>query len=390
MSRNTTVVKQEKKASILPQNRNIIDYVKSEMRDFDALDFSPVDSLVLSQTVYMNLGCAAPGMDWAGQGERIADLYRADLFAPLLSGIRASQNNRELLFALCASPRFREVRVNWFVDATDEQAEKQFCAATFALPDGRHYIAFRGTDATVVGWKEDLNMAFMNEVPSQSAARAYLAQIAARTKGALLAGGHSKGGNLAVYAAAFAGPEVQDRIQWVFSHDGPGFREEVFTSPEFRRIAPKIRKTLPQSSLVGMLLENDDGYEVVRSDKSGIMQHDPFSWIIEGSKFGYTEKIAAGASSRNRTIREWLSRQSDEKLQLFVDTVFEVIQAAEVKKVGDLPLGALREADRIYDAIRDIDEPTARCISDLVKQLVVIWLRSVFGIDPEKEGSPVG
>ncbi len=381
MSRNTTVVREEKRATILPEPRGIIDYVREEWRDFAALPFSPVDSLVLSQAAYMHLGCAVPGLDADAPGVRLAGLYRAELFDGLLGGIRAPEQNRALLFALCASPRFRDIRANWFAKSTDPALEQQFCAVTFLLPDGRAYLAFRGTDATVIGWKEDLNMAFMNRVPSQAAAQAYLAAVAARTPGGLMTGGHSKGGNLAVYSAAFAPPAVQDRIRCVYSHDGPGFREEVFASAPFRRIAPKINKTLPQSSLVGMLLENDDAYDVVKSDRAGLMQHDPFSWQVAGSAFAYTEKITAGATYRNRTIHEWLAMQSDENLRLLVDTVFNVVSAADAEKVGELPAAAMREIGKVYEAVRAIDEDAAKCIFALLWQLVEVWFKTVLGAE---------
>ena len=170
-------------------------------------------------------------------------------------------------------------------------AMPQFAAMTFDLPDGSSYIAFRGTDATIVGWKEDFNMAFQYPVPSQAEAADYLNEAARHCRGKLYVGGHSKGGNLAVYAAANCRPDVSARLARVFSHDGPGFLEQALQSEAFRQVLPKIEKTLPQSSMIGMLLEHQENYKIVKSSSISIWQHNPFSWEINGDDFSYRAPI---------------------------------------------------------------------------------------------------
>ena len=154
------------------------------------------------------------------------------------------------------------------------------------LPDGSAYVAFRGTDDTIVGWKEDFNMAFTPEIPAQRYAADYLQQAAAALAfRPLLVGGHSKGGNLAVYAAVFCGEAIQKQIRAVYNNDGPGFYASLLELPEHRRIAGKITTLLPESSVVGMLLEHEEAYQVVRSTQIRLMQHDGFSWQVLGRRF---------------------------------------------------------------------------------------------------------
>lgn len=190
----------------MSRTRNMLDYVRTELDTFDGRGFCTVDSLVLSWLAYTRLPAddpaLAPARGW--EGVRLADLYRAEYFATYYAGMWGEEPGLDLLAAVAASPRFRDVRVMGYVDATDPRAEKQFAAMTFRLTEDLSYVAFRGTDASLVGWKEDFNLAYRCPVPSQVEAAHYLADAAARVGGDLLVGGHSKGGNLAVYAAATA------------------------------------------------------------------------------------------------------------------------------------------------------------------------------------------
>ncbi|MEG2258886.1 MAG: DUF2974 domain-containing protein [Oscillospiraceae bacterium] len=371
----------EKKQSGILQTYTIIDYVENELSTLDKKPFSPVDSLVLSQMSYMHLGCAVGFLGEGKRDVRIAELYRAELFHPMLDEIRDPESNRKLLNALCASPRFRDIRLNLFTDTVDAEQEKQFCAVTCMLSDGSIYVAFRGTDATVVGWKEDLNMTFISPVPSQTSAVAYLDTVAKKCRGDILVGGHSKGGNLAIYASVYAKPRVQTRIKQVFSHDGPGFKSEVLKSEGYTKISKILNKTLPKSSFVGMMLENSDDYFVVKSSRMGIMQHDPFSWLIDGDGFEYTEKITTSATYMNQTVNELISSLSEAKLRLFADTLFDVIESTDVEKIGEFPISAIKEASRVLDALKNIDEDTRKALTAILKQFLKVWLKTYLGMD---------
>lgn len=281
----------------MSRTRNMLDYVRTELDTFDGRGFCTVDSLVLSWLAYTRLPAddpaLAPALGW--EGVRLADLYRAEYFATYYAGMWGEEPGLDLLAAVAASPRFRDVRVMGYVDATDPQAEKQFAAMTFRLTEDLSYVAFRGTDASLVGWKEDFNLAYRCPVPSQVEAAHYLADAAARVGGDLLVGGHSKGGNLAVYAAATAPRDASGRVTRIFSHDGPGFLAEFLATEDYRRVEGRVEKTLPQSSVVGMLLEQQEGYRVVRSNRAMIWQHDPFSWVVEGCDLVTLDGLTADA-----------------------------------------------------------------------------------------------
>ena len=244
-------------------------------RPFDALD-----SLILTQLVYMPMeGLMDRGerptvaQAWAYIREHV-DYERLDTF----------QKKRYRLFECCAGlKRYRDLPMHDYVNIIDGAMEMQFCACTWDLSGGECYIAFRGTDLTIAGWKEDLNMSFMT-VPSQKEAVAYTERMARRGM-ALRLGGHSKGGNLAVYAGARVAPSVQERILRVYSFDGPGVDEETLGCQGYERISARIESYIPQSSVVGMLLHYHPRYTVVRSTSLGILQHDAMTWQVENGDF---------------------------------------------------------------------------------------------------------
>ena len=313
--------------------KNLFGYLAREFETLEAWPLGEVDSLVLACLSYVRW----PGEEVRGhEGLPVRELLRAECFEEMAQGLWDPEGLVRLLVGVSASPRFRDVRVCDYVDDFDERAEKQFSACTLRLPAGGAYVSFRGTDNTVVGWKEDFNMAFETGVPSQLAAVAYLERVAPTIEGPLYLGGHSKGGNLAVYAAARCSEAAAARIERAFSHDGPGFTEEALADAGWLGRAHLVSKTVPRSSVIGMLFERQEDYAVVASSTSGLMQHDPFSWVVEGADFSYAEGIGRGARLVDRTLNEWIARMTREERASFVDTLFSVIDAAGKDTFGEL------------------------------------------------------
>ena len=313
--------------------KNLFGYLAREFETLAQRPIGEVDSLVLACLSYFRW----PGDEVRGhEGMAVRDLFRAECFHEMTQGLWDPEGLVRLLAAVAASPRFRDVRVCEYVDDFDESAEKQFSACTLRLPAGGAYLSFRGTDNTVVGWKEDFNMAFETGVPSQRAALAYLERVSPMVEGPLYLGGHSKGGNLAVYATARCPEAVAARIGRSFSHDGPGFTEEVLADDGWLDRSHLVSKTVPRSSVIGMLFERQEDYAVVASSTSGLMQHDPFSWVVEGTDFAYETGIGRGASFVDKTLNEWIASMTREERAGFVDTLFSVISAGGRDTFGEL------------------------------------------------------
>ena len=237
-------------------------------------------------------------------------------------------------------------------------------------------MAFRGTDGSMLGWKEDFNLSFMNEVPSQSEAVEYLERNygPGNRKGRnrrIYVGGHSKGGNLAVYATLMCSPEVRSRILGAYSLDGPGFRDEV--QEELDRIQAKsdvaITKLVPRTSVVGMMMQNSSDYQVVQSDAIGIMQHFSYSWQVQDSDFVYLEEIDTGGKYMNRTVHDWLQSVPDEKRKVFINSLFDVLAEHQVDTLQDLKEMSLTDMAKMIASLRNLEEEDRAVVADVLKSL---------------------
>ena len=243
----------------------------------------------------------------------------------------------ELLLAAAESPRFRNVGLCFYRDEMIEAEESQFAAMTFLLDDGSVFLAYRGTDYTLVGWKEDFNMSFQDVVPAQRKALEYLEEFSSLFSGrTMYLGGHSKGGNLAVFAASESAPEIRQRIWKVYNLDGPGFGSYLMGTEGYLDIVPRIETYIPQSSIIGMLLEHEEDYTVIQSTYVSLMQHDPYSWELMGSKFLEAEDLSPDTKFLDQTIKHWLAGMTMEDRNEFVDTIFTLLGQGGAKKVYHL------------------------------------------------------
>ena len=256
---------------------------------FEQSAFNAVDAAIFCQILYLNFDGLFPDTGFkrfltlAELSERF---FSADDFPVRReTGVLINKRTTDLLFAAGKSRRFAGVKLCGCVSVLDLNREEQFSAVTCILKKDAAFIAYRGTDDTIVGWKEDFNLAVQDVVPAQEDARAYLSEAAAHLHGALFVGGHSKGGNLAVFAAANAVRRVQERIAVIYNFDGPGFPEEKLGSRGFQAVIPKVLTFQPQLSIVGMLFERAGECRIVESKETGLFQHDIFSWNVLGVDF---------------------------------------------------------------------------------------------------------
>ena len=354
---------------------SIIEYVEQELHTLNEKPFTEVDSLVLSQLSYLRMGSLVPGLGRPG-GIPLAGLLKAEYFDRIFHNVRAPGQNKRLLVAACASPRFRNLVLCNYVEERDTIEEKQFSAVTFLMGDGRRYLAFRGTDADLVGWKEDFNMAFKTPVPAQKAALEYVAHAARVSRDILLLGGHSKGGNLAAYSAVYSPAPLQGRIAAVYSHDGPGFKMPLDQNQGFLRIKSRLYKTMPQSALVGMLLEHQENYSVVKSDRLGPMQHDPFSWQVQDGAFVKLEEISAGARYMDATLNQWLSGLSDSEREQFVDALFGVLEAGGISNFAE-ERNCQEELPAMVESVKNIDADTRKMLFKTFGALAMLAVRNL-------------
>ena len=336
---------------------NLLDYIawRGDL-SFAASPFNDVDNLLFSMLSFVDFSGIVPA-DVLGGPVKLGDCSRAFFerhpegtsFGVLIPAI-----TNDLFRQAAACRRYREVYVSCFRDELDEAEGKQFAAVTFLLPDNSLFLAFRGTDDTLVGWHEDFQLSFLCPTPSQQAAASYTDEIGSLYRGDIRLGGHSKGGNLAIYAAVRAKDSIRRRILRAYSNDGPGFTEEMIRSPEYASMEEKLLTLLPQSSIVGMLLEQSGPYEVVKSTHMRLLQHDPFSWQILGPSFVREPALSKEAVEGGERIRLWLAKMSPKDRQIFTEVFFHVLEANDAKTLTDLTESSVKTIGAMIRTVHEL------------------------------------
>ena len=246
------------------------------------------------------------------------------------------EKDLDLLHDAAMTTRFGQTRITMYRDVLIPEQETQFAAVTFLLDDGSAFLAFRGTDYSLVGWKEDFNMSFQQTVPAQRLALQYLREVAAEYALPLRLGGHSKGGNLAVFAAARSGPLLQQQILQIYNHDGPGFTKYMMGDPGYLAMVPRIRTYIPESSVIGMLLEHEEPYAVVKSRTVSLLQHDPYTWEIQGPGFVMVEEVSEDSRFLDAAIKAWFADMTDQERGRLVDVLFTLLGTGGVETTLDI------------------------------------------------------
>ena len=246
------------------------------------------------------------------------------------------KNDLALLQAAAETERFGNAKLRLYRDLFIPEQETQFAAMTFLLDDGSGFLAFRGTDHSLVGWKEDFNMTFQQTIPAQRLALQYTREAAMELSGTLYLGGHSKGGNLAVFAAARSSPMIRQRIAQVYNHDGPGFTQYLMGDPGYLAMVPRIRTFVPQSSVIGMLLEHEEPYTVIRSKTLGLLQHDLYSWEVAGKFFIPVQEITDSSQFIDATIKTWFADMTNQERNQLVDVMFTLLGTGGVDNAMDI------------------------------------------------------
>lgn len=293
-------------------------------------------------------------------------------FENLFADVRYEKPNRALYERMVQGKRFRNLELNYYVNVIEERWETQFSAVTFTLGDGSRYVAYRGTDETIVGWKEDFNMAFLTPVPGQAISVEYLNRVAGRFGGPLYVGGHSKGGNLAVYSAMNCNPDIQDRIRKIYSMDGPGFRPEVLRECDYGKIADRVVKILPNSSLVGMIFESGMYFQVVKSKTFGLLQHDPYTWLVTGNHLVRADRLYERRQQMDNNLNQWILSLNEQQLRTFVDTLYQVITASQADNLIDFTAEWKKSMNGVIAALKEVDEETVKALKEIVGSLFEI------------------
>lgn len=357
---------------------HIVSYVKRNQKStFEALPFNEVDALVLSQFIYLKLDGVIPSVSEKKESVYLYEIADSLDYEKVFMDERYRKDNKELFKTMLESKRFRRMRMNYFSDITSVLAETQFSAMTVFLEGGPTVVIYRGTDETMVGWKEDFNMIFKEPVTGQSLSAMYLQQVSQLFEGRFIVTGHSKGGNFAIYSSMNIEEPVQNRIEKVYSFDSPGFRPEILESIDFNKIKDRIIKYLPHSSIFGVLLQSKETYQIVECFSIGVLQHNPYNWQVSENEFKKVDKLDPGSVFLNETYNEWLYSLSDEELQAYSEIWYKIMQDANITTMLQFTKEPGKALISLIDAIKETDDKTKEMAKNLAHGLIEVAKENV-------------
>jgi hypothetical protein len=359
----------------MDKNGTVMDYLRWRGDLTFAQDgFNEVDDLVLCIISYLNF-------------RRFDDLRTTDpARAVALPDVaaRLTEEDEQLglseldyipLMRLAAeTERFRDVRMFGFTHEWDEAKEMQFDAVSYLLPDDTLLVSFMGTDTSLVGWKEDFNMSFLTAVPAQERATAYTVEMAAACPDRKLRiAGHSKGGNLAAWAAIHIPAQLQEqRLLDAYNNDGPGFSHDMVDSDAYRRVADKLHTYIPESSIVGVLLEHAEDYAVIDSSNRSVMQHEPMSWSVLGPRFVHLGQRSQMGKLSDDVLRQWIGSMTPQEREQFSDALFDVLSlSGKARTLDDLRTGGLAGGAALLKQYSGADEQDKKIIAEIFRRLAV-------------------
>lgn len=369
---------------------------------FSADPFNEVDSLILSEVAYVDFGGIVPGLDdrvdteiltrdripVISVSEAVRRFWRLHTEEEVKSSNTLYKMAPYVLDKLCSGARFGEMYLGGYVNKVSSEKNEQMAAITYFLSDGSAFTAFRGTDDTLIGWKEDFTFSFMKETAGQKSAEEYLNSMYGKVEKACIpvtekssfteseadfpirVGGHSKGGNFAVFAASFCAPEIRKRIVRIYNNDGPGLLEEVTQTDSYTEILPRVHSVVPEESLFGILLDSGYYHKVVKSSQKGLWQHDALSWQIKRNHFEEADRISEGSLMLKKTIESWVYGMSPEERRETVDVIFTLLEDAGMENVSEFSTEQFLGIPELLHAYGDLSGEEKHMLHETIGGLV--------------------
>ena len=363
---------------------NIMDYLdwRGDI-SFDQDGINEVDNLIFSMVSYLNFDMLRGANSLEEASKAYAESKKRGTGKETRDFIKKIE---KLLNRLGQVERYRSVRISDYIYKYDHDNESQFCAMTFAFGNWV-YVAYRGTDDSLVDFKEDFNMCFSAPVMAQKDAVTYLRHIMDKYKDQeVYTGGHSKGGNLAVYAHVGIEEAYRKRVVQIYNNDGPGFTEEILKTPEYKETAKKVVKLLPQGSVVGILMDDEGEYFIVNArGDNGIIQHDGLNWDVKGRKFVKKDKFTDQSTYINRTLKIWLASPDRDERGKFVDEFYDlIVKSTDANMLGDISGKEVQAALAMIKNLRSMDEENREILASAMKKLLKSNSKSIGKISVRK------
>ena len=357
---------------------NIMDYIswRGDLT-FAQSPFNEVDNLILACFSYVNLD-RIPAVT-RQKGIELKKLVKEFKKLHTIKELEADKSFIRLapfmMFEMAESVRFGNCVIRNYVNEIVTEAEQQFSAVEIVLDDGTSYISFRGTDDTIIGWKEDFNLS-TGVVPAQKRAVEYMQRISDKASGMLRVGGHSKGGNLAIYGSVMC-KSVHDKILEIYSNDGPGFSKEFQESPETAEMMPKIIRIIPEYSIIGTLLEHEKQPIIVASTSRGLLQHDGFSWEVQGPGLVRRDSLNKTALRFIEILHKWIDGMDTEQKRLLIEDLFATLQASGCENLSEVQSGGLKSLAAMVKRLDKFAPESRGMMQELLTAICGGWLEQL-------------
>ena len=357
---------------------NIMDYIswRGDLT-FAQSPFNEVDNLILACFSYVNLD-RIPAVT-RQKGIELKKLVKEFKKLHTIKELEADKSFIRLapfmMFEMAESVRFGNCVIRNYVNEIVTEEEQQFSAVEIVLDDGTSYISFRGTDDTIIGWKEDFNLS-TGVVPAQERAVEYMQRISDKASGMLRVGGHSKGGNLAIYGSVMC-KSVHDKILEIYSNDGPGFSKEFQESPETAEMMPKIIRIIPEYSIIGTLLEHEKQPIIVASTSRGLLQHDGFSWEVQGPGLVRRDSLNKTALRFIEILHKWIDGMDTEQKRLLIEDLFATLQASGYENLSGVQSGGLKSLAAMVKRLDKFAPESRGMMQELLTAICGGWLEQL-------------
>ena len=357
---------------------NIMDYIswRGDL-SFEQSQFNEVDNLILACFSYVNLDGISAMTKQKGIG--LKKLTKEFMKLHTMKELEADKSFIRLapfmMMEMAKSVRFGKCVVRNYVNDIVTEAEQQFAAMEIVLEDGTSYVSFRGTDDTIIGWKEDFNLS-TGVVPAQKRAIEYLQKISEHTDGMLRVGGHSKGGNLAIYGSVMC-KSAHEKILEIYSNDGPGFSREFQELPETKEMMPKIIRIIPEYSIIGTLLEHEKEPVIVASSSKGLLQHDAFSWEVQGPALVRRDSLNKTALRFIEILHKWIDGMDTEQKRLLIEDLFATLQASGYENLSEVQSGGLKSLAAMVKRVEKFAPESRGMMQELLTAICGGWLEQL-------------
>ena len=332
--------------------------------------FKELDVLALTELTYLPFDRIVPQGDTTNIEVRLSDAVE---LVDRTTDFIVTDQHLQLVDDLASSKRFKNIKLLNYVNEYDPDVQKQFAAMTYRLTMDVYLVVFRGTDDTLIGWKEDFHMTYMDHVPAQRRAASYLQNVMKEfPKGRFLVAGHSKGGNLATYACSYLPDQLSEQVHAIYCYDAPGLNKSIIKTEGYQRIAHLIHRFVPQGSIVGMMLEVPEPTTIVKSRAfGGFAQHDAFTWMVEKDGFVTLDQTSPDSQQMDQTLKQWVQEVPDSQLKKFFDTFFGLFLDTGITSINDLMnLKNFSKIKEIFQNAQDLDPTEREMLERLAKQLI--------------------